>query len=459
MSNNVSWYRWKPYPHFDLPLGEGFANAYVQNPENISRHSFYPLITYCISTIRFRKDPETKRIVKDPKTGKPIREVKPRRIAYPSHVDGYIYSYYKFVLEPFYNRWLMSEGLEDSVTAFRAIGENNVTLAKKAFAFVEKNPDSQIVATDITGFFDHINHQVLKTIWAKFLGQEQLPNDHYAVFKAVTRYRIIERQKLYEIFGVSNLKRLDRSKGPSRICTPKEFRERVIDGGLMNPVDDREVGMGIPQGTSLSPLLSNMYMADMDLALCRWITFLGGRYWRYCDDILVVLPNDCGADISDIKAYLDWWLNRLKLCRSEDKTQVRSGRELPHSQLQYLGFLFNGKKIMVRSSSIHRYDRKVKKAIQAAIFRQIMEIKRGTREAPFRKRAIYNMYSELPLRGTKIKSRKKNQKYRGNFTHYMEKSAKAMDSLTIRLQRNRLLKRLRARVGKYPKGRKIANIS
>ena len=41
------------------------------------------------------------------------------------------------------------------------------------------------------------------------------------------------------------------------------------------------------------------------------------------------------------------------------------------------------------------------------------------------------MYSELPLRGKKIKERQKRKKYQGNFTHYMKRSAKTMLSSAI----------------------------
>ena len=45
-----------------------------------------------------------------------------------------------------------------------------------------------------------------------------------------------------------------------------------------------------------------MYMADIDSAMNNWIVSLGGRYWRYCDDIMIVLPDDHQVDAL---AYLD----------------------------------------------------------------------------------------------------------------------------------------------------------
>lgn len=437
MPVNPSWYTRKAYPHFDLPLSEKDATTFVSDPIGIAHHSFYPLITYTLRTPRVRKDRKTGNITNEPKK---------RSIAYPSHKDGYVFSYYKSLLGKPYEQWLHDNNLESSVTAFRSIGENNITLAKKVFDFVKANSGCQIIATDVEGFFDNMNHQTLKSIWARFLNRSQLPDDHYAVYKAVTRYGVVKLHKLYNLFGLRIAGRANRGSGPNRICTPQQFREKVIARNLVWPGPGRKKGIGIPQGTSLSPLLSNMYMADLDLALYRWTTFLGGRYWRYCDDILIVLPGDCEVDIL---AYLDWWLKRLKISRSTEKTQVRNEQELPAKQLQYLGFLFNGSKITVRSSSIHRYHRKLKKAIQATKFRQNRESKGKPQTAPFRKQALYNMYSELSLRGKKIKAMKRSQKYQGNFTHYMEKSANTMDSPAIRRQRKRLLKKFREQISQH----------
>lgn len=443
VSELTSWYALKPYPHFDLPLGEKSAVAYVSNPANVVRHPFYPLISYTLISSRFRKDPQTKRVARDPDTGKPVKEDKSRRIAYPSHKDGYIFSYYKSLLGPLYESWLADEELGEAVTAFRKTGQNNVTLSKKAFDFIKASPGCQILATDVEGFFDNIDHQVLKATWTKFLGEPSLPADHYAVYKAITRYTFVERHKVYNLFGLRLSGRWGRGNVPARICTAQQFRDKVISRKLVQPSPGKDQCVGIPQGTSLSPLLSNMYMADLDLAMHRWATSLGGRYWRYCDDVLVVLPSGESADIVPL---LDQQLALLKLTRHKDKTYVLLQEELPAHPLQYLGFVFNGSKTSVRSSSIHRYHRKVKSAVQATRFRQKRESLGKDQDAPFRKQALYNMYSDLPLRGQRAKAWQKGRRYRRNFTHYMAGSAKIMGSDDIKRQRRRALKRLRDRI-------------
>ena len=213
-SSSSSWYKPKPYPHFDAPLGRKAATQYVSDPEKVARHAFFPLITYNLERLRFQKDPVTKKIVRDSQTGKPLRELKPRHIAYPCHLDGYIFSYYKFLLESEYENWIKLNGLGESVTAFRK-GENNVSLAYKAFNFISSNPRCVIVATDISGFFDNLSHKILKELWEKFLGCPKLPIDHYAVFKAITRFSEVERQKVLDYFGVQEIQNSKISKWPS----------------------------------------------------------------------------------------------------------------------------------------------------------------------------------------------------------------------------------------------------
>ena len=433
MSTLPKWYSRKPYIHFDLPLNSKEAETFVTDPERVARHAFYPLLAYEIVTPRKRKSPvgSANPYFKTPKQ---------RPIAYPAHKDGYIFSYYKSLLEAPYEAWLNNNGLGEAVTAFRAIGENNVTLAKKAFDFIRDYPVCKIIVTDIESFFDNLDPKILKGIWARFLGERRLPDDHYAVFKAITKYSIVERYKAFNLFGVRLSGRLSKANSPKRLCTPRQFREKVLSRGLIEPRAD----IGIPQGTSLSPLLSNMYMADLDWEMHTRVSALGGRYWRYCDDILIVIPGMCDAYML---RELDHQLESLKLKRSPEKTHILEGTGLSaDAQLQYLGFIFNGAEAVIRSSSIHRYHRKLKKAVRVAKARQFRESQASGRSAPLRKQALHNMYSDKPLRGKLIRRRKKGRKYSGNFTHYMERAAKAMESPRISRQRKNLLKRFRERL-------------
>ena len=357
-------------------------------------------------------------------------------------MDGSIFSYYKSLLEAPYEDWLLENGLSDAVTAFRSIGENNLTLSKNAIDYIAAHPDCQIVVTDIESFYDNLDHKLLKQLWARFLGVSSLPDDHYAVYRAVAKYSVVPLYKVYNLFGLRISGRSSGSFPPERICTPREFREKVVPRGLVT--SHRQMPAGIPQGTSLSPLLSNMYMADLDLAMSTWLASLGGKYWRYCDDILIVVPGNQNVPILE---RIDQELYSLKLKRNFEKTEVLDGRSLsPRKQLQYLGLVFDGKNVRIRSSSIQRSHRKLKKAIWGERIRRRRESEASGSEAPFRRKALYNMYSDLPVHGKRIHERLRNRTYKGNFTHYMEKAASTTGSERISIQRRKLLKRVRNRI-------------
>lgn len=440
-STPFPWYKRRPYLHFDIPLSPQEADSYVRDSRQVISHAFYPLLTYELATPRIRKSQPsaTTSFTKDPKL---------RNIAYPAHKDGYIFSFYKSVLEPLYETWLATNGLDQSVTAFRrTTGENNVTLVKKAFEFIRQNPGCWIVATDVESFYDTIKHDALKKTWAFFLGVDQLPEDHYSVYKAVTRYSVVPRHKVYNLFKIPLYIGSARRNDYRRLCTPKQFRSRLVRRGLIEANPGLQNRQGIPQGVSLSPLLSNMYMASLDLAMHKWVKALGGEYWRYCDDILVVIPT---GKRPPILGRLDKELKSLGLMRSNTKThKLTSAKLKSEKQLQYLGFIFNGTDVLVRSSSIHRYHRKLKRAIRAMGHQRDEESRKSGTLAPLRQQALYNKYSELPTRGTKIKARKRRQTYRGNFTDYLASSAVVMNSRSIERQRRRILKKFRTDIKKH----------
>ena len=437
MIEKSSWYTKKKYLHFDLPLSEKCAEALVKDPAQVARHPFYPLLKYTLTRSRIRKLPPGSERSFEKKS-------KERVIAYPAHRDGYIFSYYKSLLEVPYEKWLKVNGLEGAVTAFRRTGKNNIKLAKEAFDFIKGNPGCRIFATDIESFFDSIGHESLKEAWVRFLEVPRLSNDHFAVFKAITRYSLIEKHKIFNLFRIRLSGQRIQMGQHKRICTARHFREKVVPRGLIQPNPGLLKGIGIPQGSQLSPLLSNMYMAGVDLTMHQLVTPREGKYWRYCDDILIVMP---GEDYTDWKVELEKLLRPLQLDLNLEKTQeLRSDNLSNGRQLQYLGFVFNGSKTLIRSSSIQRYHRKTKKGIRGALVRQDIESKASGKPAPLRKQAIYNMYSELPVRGRNILERQARQKFSGNFTHYMSRSASQMESSPIERQRKKNLGKLRSRI-------------
>lgn len=54
---------------------------------------------------------------------------------------------------------------------------------------------------------------------------------------------------------------------------------------------------GIPQGSPISATLANVYMLEVDKLINDMIFGLGGKYMRYSDDFIIILP-----DVAELNA-------------------------------------------------------------------------------------------------------------------------------------------------------------
>jgi RNA-directed DNA polymerase len=110
----------------------------------------------------------------------------------------------------------------------------------------------------------------------------------------------------------------------------KYLRAGVLVGEGLQPT-----ATGVPQGSPLSPLLSNIMLDDLDKELER----RGHRFARYCDDFLVVVKSQRAGE--RVKASLTRFLQQhLKLEINESKSTVG-----PTKECVFLGFTFQGTRI------------------------------------------------------------------------------------------------------------------
>lgn len=419
-----SWYRSRGYLHFDLPIGYHKAQAVVKRPERVATHAFYPLISYTITAEKITKDPSSNKLINKPKS---------RPIAYAAHIDSHIYAYYSEKLSHAYENELDSRGLKDAVLAFRSLGRSNIEFAKEAFDVIKGFGECGVVGLDISGFFDNIDHEILKSKWAAILGAGRLPEDHFNVFKSITQWSSVEKDSLYDVLGIS---KHNPKKGRHRVCSPKEFREKIRGGGFIKRNVDAK---GIPQGSPISALLSNIYMLDFDQEMKEMIEAVGGYYCRYCDDMLFVVPTKlrdkvAGEVVKKIKS--------LKIKINPKKTEIRtfqlkSGTLSSDKPLQYLGFLFDGQQVTIRSAALARYSERMKRGVRLAkltkIKRNRLKIASGRAPKPLYKHKLYEKYSHLGKR---------------NFIRYGLRAAKIMDSDAIKRQLKPLWHRLKEEIEK-----------
>lgn len=422
-----SWYRSRRYVHFDLPLGESQATKYVQDSSKVASHSFYPLISFNITSAGLKRSGTDNSFEKS---------IKNRRINYSAHLDAHIYSYYGHQLLAAYEARIRSHGLEKCVLAFRRLGKSNIDFALEAFKEIKDMGDCVVFAFDFSKFFDTLNHKYLKSQWANVLGKLCLPPDHYTVFKSLSRYSYIDREKLYECLGFS--KTSIKKARLRRFCTPKEFRDTVRPSRLMVK---NCANYGIPQGTPISAVLSNIYMLEFDSWAKRKVEESGGVYKRYCDDILFIMP--LTTDRILFQQAVDREAKRIHLELNMTKTEVcqfLSAAPIPPDKkpLQYLGFTFDGESILLRSSALARYSQRMKRGVRnaasAANTINTIRSKRGADPRGIFTKQLYARYSHHGRR---------------NFITYALKAAKIMKSESIRRQLRSHWTRLRSEIQKY----------
>jgi RNA-directed DNA polymerase len=423
-SKKPQWYRSRGYLHFDSPVGYKKALRVVCNPDVVAKHAFYPLINYIV---------ESKKIKKCNISNKLDISIKERPIAYSSHLDSHIYSYYANILLVKYEEKLQSSGLSETVLAFRGLGKSNIDFAHDAFEKIKSMGECSAVALDFSKFFDTLDHHLLKKSWGALLGSHILPPDHFNIYKSLTSFSQVEKLSLYKKFDIS---KHNPKNGRVRVCTAKEFREVVRKEGL---ITTNHTGVGIPQGSPMSALLSNIYMLEFDVAMKEYVKKNGGEYFRYCDDMLFIVPSDlrdsvAGFAVKNIKA--------LRVSINTKKTELRTfkfidNRLTSDRMLQYLGFMFDGQNTYIRSSSLARYSEKMKRGVRLAknTMRRYnaIRVKKGLPEEPLYTKKLYSRYTHLGGR---------------NFITYGLRAAEKMSSKSIKKQLKPLWRRFSEELSK-----------
>ncbi|MFA7658307.1 MAG: hypothetical protein WCY19_02625 [Candidatus Gastranaerophilaceae bacterium] len=348
---------------------------------------------------------------------------KPRPIRYSAHFDGFIYSYYAKQLAELYEKKVQKYEIENEVLAYRKTPDDesshrhdNANMAKEVFDEIRKRKNNCVaLAFDIKGFFDCIDHKKLKQEWINVLKESDkftaedlddlnngnLPKDHYNIYKSLTNYCYVDMQDLCVYFKKYKKEKCSKDCGKcKRPKLPKLMFEEANDfhvfrkwakaeskdkhvvlkknKGLFK--DEKEINgrnyvdpFGIPQGSPMSALLSNIYMLPFDKEMKELADRINGHYRRYCDDIMFIcLPeykNEVNKTIRDaiksrgehliIHPIIDGYKYSKSQCYDFTDKNIKK------QPLQYLGFEFDGEKTKIRKSSLARYYRKSKRAVIA----------------------------------------------------------------------------------------------
>ena len=126
----------------------------------------------------------------------------------------------------------------------------------------------------------------------------------------------------------------------------KYLRAGVLVGERVEPTVT-----GVPQGSPLSPLLSNILLDDLDKELER----RGHRFARYCDDFLLVVKSQRAG--ARVKASIARFLQpHLKLEINEHKSTVG-----PTKECTFLGFTFQGSRIYWSPEAFQDFRHRLRK--------------------------------------------------------------------------------------------------
>lgn len=336
----------KPYAHFDLRVSLSMPSIrkYVMDRTKIVTHSFYPFIHFEKKNSRYGK--------KEPK--------KPRELYYCSHLDRCVYQRYAFLLNYQYNIGACENNIDDVAIAYRdSLGKNNIDFAKDAFDAIRSFPQCFILVGDFTNFFDNLEHQYLKKMMCEVLSVERLPQDYFSVFRNITRFSSWDWKDIVKAAGENIAERGIRKKINSKdtVLNKEQFQESKKD------IKKNVSGVGVPQGSPISAVLSNIYMIEFDKDIKRYVASKGGIYMRYSDDFIIVLPYERDTEIVDFTSYIFSYVESMKglVDLQKEKTSCYTYKDEviyegdQPSSINYLGFLFDGKNIRIRPRAITKY--------------------------------------------------------------------------------------------------------
>lgn len=438
-------YKTKKYIHFDHRINientRQFEEieSYVANPKDIALHSFLPFIRYTSSTNKYigEKNPEMK--------NRPVK-TKNRDIMYAGHLDNFIYKYYADdILNKKYNH-IISNSIDDCVTAYRnnKNGKSNIDFAAEIINEIVNYSEAFILVGDFTSFFDQIDHKILKENLMKVLEVQYLCKDWFNVYKSITKYGYYRKTLLEEKIGTD--KQLRKSGKYSYFNHLKEFRAFQREYST----EKNKERFGIPQGSAISAVFANVYAINFDLIMKEIADRYSGLYRRYSDDFILVLPQKqkqfklTVKDFESIEAEVRKIAGENKIELQAEKTglfkycnfEIVSLQEQKTSHIDYLGFVFDGKIVKMRGKSPYKFYRKAYQIIDKA---KKVKGKRSLKKLPYRKK-IFSLYTDLGIHSGDY----------GNFISYAKRAQKKFDEISPRTE-NMMLRQIKNRKKKIEK--------
>lgn len=487
MKQNKSWLKIKQYAHIGEPLSpknKHDIQSYVRNEDKIAHHAFFPLIKRNVTKYHYKKTTTTSSKVKRAKT---------RPICYATHLDSTIYSLYAFKISKYYEKFLYENKISQCITAYRSIpcgnrhgNKCNIDYAKDVFDFIREKcykEDVAVITFDIKGFFDNLDHKLLKKAWKKICNITSMSNAEYAIYRNIINHSYVDEDKLFELFKDKIICKIKSGKIVTRKIKKKKFfrdkrafafcrrcdiaqirKKGLIRKGNFDYDNNNYTHKGIPQGLPISAILANVYMNEFDITIAKDIDSFGGLYRRYSDDIIIVCPLKYGSfwkeymidQIQNVNLNIESSKTNLYTFKTNNNTQIHCKHEILGSNklLEYLGFSFDGENIRIKNSGLGVYYYKMRKSIERCIYFSVHSHNKKGHGKLFENRLVYR-FSQLGSRKHKIFVRTKTKPYYfydskrrslGNYWSYAKKSAEIMDNAAILKQMSRNKHKLKSQI-------------
>lgn len=513
-SQQPKWKKPRGYLHLSPNLSASaipkLLKQRVENPDYVAQHAFMPLLHVVLRQRRFKAEKGSNRKAhshKNKETGIVKSTAKDRPLHYAAHMDALIFGSYAEQLSKKYEAKLAANRLlNDAITAYRRIpipenplkNKNTIHFAKEVFEEIRKRcaaaGECTVMAFDIKSFFPSLNHSRLKAEWAKLLGSERLPKDHFNVFKAATQFSYIYLDELKTGpkggWDEAALEKIRRENGYSSLfASYKDFREQLAQKKFQlhkypfwNKKNDEPIG--IPQGLPISTVLANVYLSAFDEnMISALVVDRGAFYRRYSDDIVVISE---GSDVGSVETLVKNGIEDCDLRISTEKTEVFQFRDHDTNSgkptfmcsirqedgsyksgkgFSYLGFTFNGRHVLIKTANVSKYYRKLIKSVKAksrlawiaheknptvgpALYtRQLLRLIEDRKQQHSKVKVCFKRLRKTDLHGyqyhdkksqCKKKEGKKPAKSKGSFLSYVKRASFIMDEPAIERQiRNR----------------------
>ncbi len=501
--NKPDWLKSKGYIHLTAQINvDKRANELinkVKNKDFIAKYAFYPLVHATINERRYKRieHDDTKRAHSFTNVdGEHKRNIKSRPLHYATHLDAIIFGHYAEILQNQYEEEIKKHpGLTDCIIAYRKIplageesNKSTIHFAHEVFEEIRKRANEHeqcsVLTFDIKSFFPSLDHKILKKAWANLFGLTHLPDDHYNVFKAATKFsyillddlRITENRRGNKSnFDENDLARIRNKHGiHSLFDSPKAFRDKIKCGELKlykYPFRNKEKEpIGIPQGLPISATLANLYLLDFDLKILdKIVNEMKGYYRRYSDDIAIVCNSN---QVAEIEEFVTKAIEESKVTISKDKTEkfiyrkIAFGKKDPRltsvkitktgekisDPFIYLGFEFNGKNALIKSANLAKFYRRMISSVKRKAKRAIkISIANPDKKPVIFRRQLYRLYTSRPLSKTKVFTRwkkivknergeyklitgKKSKILRSNYLTYIKRASEIMNEPAIEHQ-------------------------